>query len=550
MNNKQGKKGTFNKAEKETLHRISNDVASGKKIVGVAAYGSQVANYATEDSDYDIIVVLEDYTPKVKYCYIKAELEISALLVDKEILIADAQRASLGEFVAGRMLNIYLPLSGKKFFKEVENIIKKRVIVEALNEIGSSLGEFSEEIRIPVEYFLFDKLKKRASIYPPVLYSYAKTYGDDLIVENTEAACRGFRDALKDLEVNGLIILENGLVRIIDNKSKRWATVFSGMIKYTQRGLTQYAVHGYAGRVGINIISKEVMSKISRVRKGYETPELIKNPKNLWRLDEGDLIVGEEGWLEKVLDHFQLVGKVSTSKDNIGDAYSASKVYSARDKERKVKFIVKRYADIKAVKWVALNIWALMSKRFDMSPISRLSREYSSLKKFRELGINTPKVLVVAFNQRILVTEFIEGLDLGGVLSKILKGEKNMLKYIKSYGEELGKVHKSGYTLGDTKPSNSIVSNGKIFLIDLEQVAEDGDPGWDIAEFIYYSSKLTLDVESAKQLTSKFLDGYLEYGEKDSVGESLKLKYLAPFQPILAPNVVAGVRRVIKKRTE
>ena len=548
MNNKQGKKGTFNKAEKETLHRISNDVASGKKIVGVAAYGSQVANYATEDSDYDIIVVLEDYGPKVKYRYIKGEMEISALLVDKETLLADAQKAFLGEFVAGRLLNIYLALDGKNFFNEVENIIKKRVIVETLNDIGSSLGEFSQEILIPIEYFLYDKLKKRASVYPPVLYSYAKTYGGDIIVENAKAACQGFLDALKDLEIDGLITLENGFVRIKDNKSKRWTTMLSGMIKYTQRGLTQYAVHGYAGRVGLEIISKEVMSKISRVRKGYEVPELIRNPKSLWEIDEGILIAGEEEWLEKVLDHFQLVGEIITSKDNIGDVYSTSKVYSARDKEHKVKFVVKRFADIKAVKWVALNIWALMSKRFDMNPISRLSREYSSLKKFRELGLNTPKVLLVAFNQKILVTEFIEGSDLGGIISKVFNGEKDMLKFIKSYGEELGKVHRSGYTLGDTKPSNSILSKDKIFLIDLEQATKNGDTGWDIAEFIYYSSKLTMDVDAAKQLVNEFLVGYLEYGTKDSVKKSLKLKYLAPFQPILAPNVAAGVREIIKER--
>jgi len=548
MQSKSGKKGTLNKTDIETLLRISDEISSKKTIIGVAAYGSQIANYATEDSDYDIIVVLDEYSPRVKYRYIKGELEISALLVDKESILADAQKASLGEFVAGRLLNIYLPIKGKKFFKEVENIIKKRVIAESLNEIGSSLGEFSQEILIPVEYFLYDKLKKRSSIYPPVLYSYAKTYGDELRAKNTEAACQGFLIALKDLESKELITLKDGLVKIKDSKSKGWTTIFSGMIKYTQRGLTQYAVHGYAGTVGLNIMSKELMSKISRVRKGYEVPEVIRNPKSLWKLSEGDLIVEEEEWLQKVFEHFQLKGDIITNKDNIGDIYSSSKVYSASDKEQNVKFIVKRFADIKAMKWIVLNIWALMSKRFDMSPISRLSREYSSLKEIREIGLNTPRVLLVAFNQRILVTEFIEGSNLGEILSKVFKGEKNMMKYIRIYGEELGKVHKSGYTLGDTKPSNSILSKGKIFLIDLEQAAKNGDKSWDIAEFIYYSSKLTLDTSAAKQLVREFLDGYLKYGDNKSVKDAHKLKYLAPFQPIIAPNVATAIRKVIKER--
>lgn len=544
----QNKKGIFTKTEKDILLKVSKDIAKDKIIVGIAAYGSRVANYANEDSDYDIIVVLDDYRPRVKYSYIKKELEISALIVDKDTLIGDAEKASLGEFVAGRLLNIYLPLKGKKFFKEVEFKLKKRVILEALNEIETSVGEFIKQLKIPIEYFLFDKLKKRASIYPPVLYSYAKTYGEELRTENTEAACQGFIDAIKKLESEGLVTLEDKIVRVKDIESKKWMTILSQIIKYTGRGLTQYAVHGYAGRVGLNIISKEVMSKIDRVKKGYEVPELIKNPRNLWTIDEGQLVIGEQKWLKKVLDNFNLKGDFETRKEHIGEVYSVSKVYSVINNEQEIKFIVKKFSDLKAVKWIVLNIWSMMSKRFDMNPLSRLYNEYTSLKKLREIGLNTPKVLVVALDKRILVTEFIEGQDMGKIISKVLNGEKDKQKFINLYGEELGKVHRSGYTLGDTKPSNAILSKDKIFLVDLEQTYKDGDTGWDIAEFIYYSSKLTLNDEAAKIIVSEFLDGYLKYGNIDSIKQALKLKYLAPFQPILAPNVVNAVREEIKKR--
>lgn len=548
MQNKSKKKGSFTKKEKDILLKVSKEIAKEKKIVGVAAYGSQVANYATEDSDYDIIIVLENYRSRVKYRYIKKEFEISALIVDKDWLIRDAEKASLGEFVAGRLLNIYLPLRGKKYFKEVENKIKKRVVLEALQEIETSIGEFVKELKIPVEYFLYDKLKKRASIYPPVLYSYSKTYGEELRAENTEAACQGFIEAIKILESEGLVTLEGKILRVKDIGSKRWMAMLSEIIKYTTRGLTQYAVHGYAGTIGLNIISKEVMSKISREKKGYEVPEMIKNPRNLWEIDEGQLVVGDEEWLKKVLDNFKLKGDLETKKEHIGEVYSVSKVYSISNKDSEVKFIVKKFSDLKAVKWVVLNIWSLMSKRFDMNPLSRLYNEYTSLKKLRQIGLNTPKVLVVALDKRILVTEFIEGKNMGNIISKVLNGENEMQKFIKLYGEELGKVHNSGYTLGDTKPSNSILAKDKIFLVDLEQTGKNGDTGWDIAEFIYYSSKLTLNSDAAKKLVNEFLDGYLKYRKIDSVKEALKLKYLAPFQPILAPNVVNSVREEIKKR--
>lgn len=540
--------GRLSEAERSALLKIVNEVSAGKKIVGAATYGSRVAGYANKDSDYDLIVVLDDYKPKVRYLYITGEVSASALLVDKEALLGDAEKASLGEFVAGRLLNVYEPLVGEGF-REVEYEIKRRVIVEALEEMEASLGEFAREIVIPVEYFLFDKLKKRSVIYPPALYSYSRTYGGALGRENMDVSRKVFLEALKDLEEEGLVTLDKGDVRIEEGLSESWALKFSEMARDTRRGLTQYAVHGYAGRVGLSIMGKEVMSKISRSRKGYEVPEVIKHPKRLWKLDEGYLIVDEDDWFGKLLDHFGLKRSAEVSKESRGEVYAVSRIYSVRDGERVVRFVVKNFIDVKALKWVVLNVWALMSKRFDMSPMSRLHREYSALKNLREAGLNTPKTLAVALDQKILVMEYIDGRDLGQILLQILGGEDEELGVVRLYGEELGKVHSSGYTLGDTKPSNTIFSNGKIYLVDLEQAARSDERGWDIAEFIYYSSKLTVDGKRVSRLVGEFLDGYLRYGEKTWIKESLKLNYLAPFQPILAPNVVRAVRREIRKRT-
>ena len=149
MQGKAGRNGKLSEAEKKSLLKIATEISAGNKIVGVATYDSRVAGYASEDSDYDIIVVLDGYNPRVKYRYITGEVDASALIVDKDDLLRDADKAYLGEFVAGRLLNIYEPLIGEDFFNEVEYKIKHRVIVEALYEIEASLGEFAQEIIIP-----------------------------------------------------------------------------------------------------------------------------------------------------------------------------------------------------------------------------------------------------------------------------------------------------------------------------------------------------------------------------------------------------------------
>jgi tRNA A-37 threonylcarbamoyl transferase component Bud32/predicted nucleotidyltransferase len=531
---------------RKNLLNLANELSDDKELVAAVMYGSQIAGYAEKDSDYDLLVIINEYSPRIKYKYVSRGLDVSALIVDRKAFINDAEKASFGEFASGRLLNVFYSIYGSEFIKDVENILKRRVLLETLYEITSDLGEFSKEIIIPVEYFLFNKLKKRAAIYPPVLYSYSKTYNGKIGVKNTRLSCNGFLKAISEMEKDGLITYKNRTVQIKDISSKRWIASISKVAQFTRRGLTQYAVHGYAGRVGFNTIGKEIRSKISRTRKGYEVPEIIKNPRSLWKLQEGLLIIEGDKWLEVLQDHLRIKNYKGISKKGKGEIYAVSKIYSIKNGDKDIRFMVKRFSDIKAFKWVFLNMWALMSKRFDMSPLSRLYREYSSIMNLRQQGMNLPRIIAIVLDQRILITEYIDGLDISQILSDFPEGEVETMKIINMYGSELGKVHRAGYTLGDTKPSNAVYFNGEIYLVDLEQAAPNNEKGWDIAEFIYYSSKLTLDVNLAKQLVKEFLKGYLMFGEKSSIKESLKIKYLAPFQPILAINVVRAVRREMK----
>jgi hypothetical protein len=187
--------------------------------------------------------------------------------VDAEALREDAERAKLGEFVVGRFLNIYEPVRGAEYLRSVEVTYKKRVVLEALRDLASTYGELSSILLIPPEYFLFDKLKKRATIYPPAHYSYVKTYSGPYADRNLEATLKGFREALKEIEKQGLIKLVDGKVRVERSgiKISQMAKIFS-LLTYASRGITQYAVHSYAGRVGLDIVGKEVVSKLSRSR--------------------------------------------------------------------------------------------------------------------------------------------------------------------------------------------------------------------------------------------------------------------------------------------
>jgi tRNA A-37 threonylcarbamoyl transferase component Bud32 len=496
-----------------------------------------------------VLVVLENYPSKVKYKYLKKEVEVSTLLVNKESLINDAEVASLGEFVAGRLLNVYESLKGKEFIKRVEISFKRRVVLEILDEIISNYGILSTDFIIPIEYFLFEKLKKRMTIYPPALYSYIKTYEGDLGKENLEISLRAFNLVFNELEKQNLITLIDGNIRI--NKKclmERKPSKISSAVKYTKRGLTSYAVHGYAGMVGPDIIRREIMSKISRSRHANDVPKELDHPKNSWKIKEGLLVIDKEDWLHEVIINLGLEPEVKVTSKRLGEFYQTSNIFILDGSKKSVSIVVKRFRDFRFVKWALLNVWTLPAKFFKISPLERLHREYNAVLKLKEVGLHTPEIISMVANSRILVTRFIEGVNLSKVIDNVLNGIETEIQSVYLFGKTLRFVHDRKYALGDTKPNNIILAGKKIFLTDLEQADENGDQSWDIAEFLYYSNKLSLNLQAAKKVTESFLDGYLEHGITNIIRKALNTKYIVPFQALLDPTIIKMIREEMHNR--
>ena len=514
----------------------------------MALYGSQVAGYARDDSDYDLLVVLKNYRERARYKYIHGTINLSVLLVDSDALSKDASTASLGEFVVGRLLNVYQPILGSDFFWEVEVAYKRRVAMELLAEIVASYGDFSSELLIPPAYFLFEKLRKRAAIYPPALYSYAKTYTGPMKERNIGFSVEGFSDALDDLAAQGLILRKADHVRLLENSIRRGQLAkLSQLATSTARGLRQYAVHSSAGRVGLGVVGREALSKIRRTREAVELPLELKNPRSLWRIEEGALILDGGNWREAVLESLGHGSHEEIRTEHLGELYNVTRVYAVGKDAKSASFVVKYFRDFRSFKWALLNLWTLTAKRFNMSPLARLHRQFRASLDLRRLGVLTPEILAVVLNDRILVTKFVQGENLGQIVSDIIRRRTTDTSEVNRYGEVLALLHSVGYTVGDTKGSNAIHSQEGIYLTDLEQASKEGDPAWDIAEFLYFSCKLTPQVSGSRTLTRTFLEGYLRVGSTEIVRKALHLKYLAPFQPFLTPQVTQAVRKAMRE---
>jgi tRNA A-37 threonylcarbamoyl transferase component Bud32/predicted nucleotidyltransferase len=528
--------------EQRTLRDLIPAFAKPNSVVGFCAYGSKVAGYARKDSDYDLIVVVKKFREGVRYKYLDEPVAASALIVDEGLFHQDGRASSLGEFVVGRLLNIHEPIINQDLFLSVELVYKRRVIMESLLELSADYGDFCRHIFVPFEYFLFEKLRKRSIIYPPALYSYVMTYTCPLGGENRAISVDGFRKAAEALSPQGYFTLEREGVRIVPKKLKGDAfTKVQSIFALTTRGVTQYAVHGYAGRVGLSVFRKEAESKLRRMRDNPEPLPELEQPRMLLQLEEGRLIP-DASRLEKELAEIMGMTTHAIVEKLIGDPYSTTRVLTFKDQSGEVSVVLKNFSDIRSLKWALLGVWAAAANRFSMSPLSRLEREYAMTGSLRSAGVKVPKIIAVSPDVRILVKSYVQGPTLSKVIDDYSNGRSAGLTAVAEYGRLMSVIHNSGYALGDAKASNVVVSSDGLYLTDLEQSDPNGDKAWDLAEFIYYTAKLTAKQDAMNDVARTFLDSYAKSGAADILAKAASPKYLRPFLPFLLPTMTRSLR--------
>jgi tRNA A-37 threonylcarbamoyl transferase component Bud32/predicted nucleotidyltransferase len=528
--------------EHAKLFELGSSLARGGSLSAICAYGSKVAGYSRPDSDYDIIVVARRFREGVRYKYVEEPVQASALIVDEQLLKDDARTSYLGEFVVGRLLNIYEQIVNGEMIRGAEVEYKRRVIAEALMELSADFGDFSRHLQIPYDYFLFDKLNRRSALYPPAHYSYVKTYTCPLGRENRAASVAGFSEAAGMLESMGLVRKGPSGVAVVHEKLKGDAfTKVQSMFSLATRGVTQYAVHGYAGRVGLSVVSREAQSKLKRMREAPPRFEDLERPRSLLMVEEGRLIP-DSSLLERTLADILGFSSYTTSERYLGDPYSTTRVLTFRDSGKEVAVVVKNYSDVRSLKWALLGIWASAANRFSMSPSARLEREYRMSAVLRRAGALVPGILAVAPEERLVVKEFVEGPTLASVVDGVLKGFDAGLDDVAGFANLMAMVHDSGVALGDAKASNVIVSPRGLYLTDLEQAMEAGDRAWDVAEFLYYSAKLSVREEAMGRVARRFLSEYSRGSKRQEVSKAREPKYFRPFQPFLTPGMAKTVR--------
>jgi Kae1-associated kinase Bud32 len=539
-------------------------IAGTSKIAALAL----VDNYSMKTSNqriiHEVILVIHDFQPRLM-SYLKTvnNKTILVFAVDQWIFERDIDRGFLGEAIAGKLIFPHLPLFGNEYIVEKEIVLKKRLILELLENIVVNFPELVQSIQIKPQYFMYEVFSNRIRIFPLIAYDVANL--TSYLLQNEKNAMISYNEALKQLEAEKKISSQNGYLTITKKfisqcQDPRLKVI--NLSKNMPRTLFT-SIFGVLPQL-MNIVSQNTevflrTQKINWLRQPNPTSRFITSQKYIFFPTSEGLVslsdkIDIEGFAQKIL----LKGeKAKIEVEPIGGMLNDVYLIRTFSKRGETKVLAKRFKDWSGLKWFPLTLWSFGAKSFSVSGQARLAREYAISEFLHNEGFNVPKILHVSNAERLVFMEYIDGENLSEIIKRLatstnLSTIQNALSTVGRVGELFAKVHSYDVTLGDTKPDNVLIKrDGTIFLIDFEQATKEGDKAWDVAVFLYYSGHYLEPFYSnskAESVAKAFIDGYLKGGGSElNVKKAGAPKYTRVFSIFTIPPAMRTISDVCKK---
>jgi tRNA A-37 threonylcarbamoyl transferase component Bud32 len=518
----------------ESLLELQEKLMVEYAPVASLIYGSRVAGYARENSLYDCMAICH-YPGGARYHLEKLNDNLASILeVDEELFILDIEKGALGGFVAGRMLFPYLCLNGLEYLKQNEVNLKKEVIKGDLEYIINQYGEASRGIIIDPKYFTMSHLSRLSKTFPPVRYSYLNTFRSDLRAKNIAKVMPGYESAIEKLIKDEILQRESKGISIHENfieetTSRSTTTKVVNVIEFSRKALSSYLMHGRAGLVSPDIISKELASKFKREFVLTTKSPKVEDPRIYLSLKTktGLIPIDARGDVKDIVMKIRPDSQIIIN--SLGGVLNEVYLVHANGE----KLVAKKFTDWHGFKWFTLNLVALGTNSFYVSGKARLTNEFGMNNLLQRNFVNVPEIFHISISDRILVEKYVDGISLVNIIKKIVNGkdDQSLYEHMSNVGRSIAQVHSLGIQLGDSKPENFIRnSEGKIFILDLEQAKKARDFAWDIAVFLYFSAHYSKPYgDKMKKLTESFISGYVEQGNSENLKQAAGIDYLKVF---------------------
>ena len=540
-------------------------IADSRRVAGICVCGESALGLPNLKRPVEVLLVIEGFKPKImSYAKFFNSMPVHVFAVDKWIFERDIDKGFLGEAFAVQLIFPYSALVNINYLKTQEVRLKKRLILELLENLILDFPELSCELHIKPEFFLYEAMLNRARLFPPMLYNITSFLRKDLKEKNVKHAIEGYLMALEELEKEKIVEHVDGHFKLSSNfvsKVKSQKVRFTNILKSSRKTLFMSLLGFFPNIFRIFFQTREIHTSIIKTYLfkdvGLKVFHPIEDPKGYLFLPTAGGFVSLasrmdiEAFARKVLSTSDAHVKVKGIGGVLNDVYIIRAVVNGEEK----KAIVKSFKDWSSFKWFPLTLWTVGTKTFAVLGRSRLDRECAINHFLHSKGFAVPRLLGVSHRERLVFMEYIEGETLEKLIKRVLQGENNFEKefiVLRRVGELLGKIHALNVALGDTKPENILVNkSGKIYLLDFEQASRNGDKAWDIAEFLYYVGHYASPFTGTSQLeliAKTFLNGYLSSGGSlDAVKAAAKPKYTKVFSVFTFPKVILAISNICQK---
>ena len=560
---------TQNSANAKTeLHRqileFCKHVAGPYKITAVCQSDDYTIEAQTAKSAVQVLLVLRDFQPRLmSYVRVIDNRNVIFFSIDQWIFERDADRGFLGDALASLLIFPYTALNNQKYLHMQEITLKKRLILELLENMVLSFPELSYRIRIKPEYFMYEVMLNRVRVFPPMAYSTSPFLCGEADKEKVEFVLRGYIEALNQMHKEGTILFSDRYVTI-SNKfiaaSKNPRIRLTNTIKNAPRALFTSMFAVFPQLLNFLAQNSEAFSlfQTSPWKKEFDSSRTFVDPEKYVFVPTTDGFVSLADKMDIRTYATMVLKNGDYDKINVeefGGVLNDVYLIKAYTDHNEKKILVKRFKDLSSMKWFPLSMWSIGAHSFALMGKSRLERECAINELLGEAGFRVPKILHVSANERLVFMEFLEGENLSHAIKRIALANSTQsiakeLALINQLGETYAKVHALDVVLGDTKPENVMVdTQGNLYLLDFEQASRSGDKSWDVACFLYYCGHyLPLNGEQkAEEVAKAFITGYLNAGGNVKVIKCAGVtKYTRVFSIFTLPGIMRAISNTCK----
>lgn len=545
------------------IFEFCRHVAGSASITAIAQV-DMYSKTASEKTVIDVMLVIRGFQPRVM-SYIKTvnERAVFVLAVDQWIFERDIERGFLGEAIASKLLFPHSALYGNDYFHEKEVTLKKRLILELIENLASSFPELAPRFQIKPQYFMYEVLLSRIRVFPLLAYDLSNVLNG--LALNEDDALGSYNEALRQLETEGKIYFFDSYIKISKKLITRCQDPKIKIINLSKNAPRTIftSFFGFFPQL-VNIFSQNAEEFLRTQKINWRTvPDpnyLLMDPLKyvFFQTSEGLVSLSDKidikSYAQKMLVKDQ---SEEIEVEPIGGMLNDVYLINVHGKGGERKVLAKRFKDWSGFKWFPLTIWSLGSRPFAITAQARLAKECAISEFLHSEGFNVPKILHVSNAERLIFMEYIEGENLSQAIKRIAMATEHQtfeeeLANIGKAGEIFANVHSHNIALGDTKPENMLVKqDGSIYMIDFEQATQGGDKAWDVAVFLYYSGHYLLPLygnSKAESIAKAFINGYLKAGgDVDVIRKAGSSKYTRVFSIFTMWNIISAISNVCKK---